>query len=117
MHSTAETSNRPWSASTRTFEWVCPDGVRFGGTYHGLEEVGGFFERVTTDVDDLHLDVDRFVDGGETVVVLGNSRGTARETGERIHIPFAQVLDMEDGHSTRFQEYADTAQMEQALGA
>lgn len=97
-------------------EWICPDGFRYGGTYHGPEEVGGFFERVTSDIDDLQLEIDRFIDGGETVVVVGQTRGTASETGNTLNSPFAHVLDLEDGQITRFQEYPDTAQMEQALG-
>ena len=98
-------------------EWVCPDGVRYGGIYHGPEEVGGFFERVSGDIDDLHLDVDRFIDDGETVVAIGSTRGTASETGESLDVPFAHVFDFEDDRITRFQEYPDTARMEQALGS
>lgn len=96
-------------------EWVCPEGYRYGGTYRGPGEVGEFFERVLSDVDDLHLDVQRFVDGGETVVVLGDLRGTAAETGESIDVPFAHVIDLADGHITRFQEFPDTASIERAL--
>lgn len=98
-------------------EWICPDGMRYGGTYRGPEEVGEFFERVTSDIDDLQLDIERFIDGGETIVATGYTRGTASETGENVEYPFAHVLDLENGRITRFQEYPDTAQMEQALGS
>ena len=97
-------------------EWVIPDGVRYGGTYRGPEEVGGFFERVSSDMDDQHLEIDRLIDGGSTVVAVGANRGTVSETGESVHIPFAHVIDLEDGRITRFQAYPDTAKMEQALG-
>lgn len=101
---------------TEDIEWICPDGIRYGGTYHGPEEVAGFFERINSDIDDLYLDIDRFIDGGETVVAVGTTRGTASETGESLEYPFAHVLDLADGQITRFQEYPDTAQMERALG-
>lgn len=97
-------------------KWVVPEGLRYGRTYHGPEEVGGFFERVLSDIEDLDVDTDRFINGGETVVVLGSARGTATKTGDTLDIPFAHVCDLTDGKITGFQEYNDTARMEQALG-
>lgn len=40
----------------------------------------------------------------------------AIKSGETFAVPFAHVHDMEDGQTTRFQQYTDTAQIEQALG-
>ncbi len=97
-------------------EWSTPEGYRYGGTYHGTEEVGTFFERAFSDIEDLTLDVDRFIDGGETVVVEGTLQGQAAETGRTLDIPFAHVIDILDGKVTRFQEFADTARFEHALG-
>lgn len=96
-------------------EWVTPEGYRYGGTYRGPDEVGGFFDRAFSDVDDLEVAVDRYVDGGETVVVVGSLRGTAAETGAALDVPVAHVIDLEDGHVTRFQEYVDTALFERTL--
>ncbi len=98
-------------------EWICPDGMRFGGTYHGRAEVGEFFEHVVSEIDDLQLEIDRFIDGGDTVVAVGTAHGTAADTGETVEYPFAHVLDLEDGSITRFQEYLDTAALENALGS
>lgn len=97
-------------------EWHEPEGWRYGGTYHGPDEVGSVFENAFSDIEDLELDTDRFIDGGETVVVLGTLRGTATESDETLAVPFAHVHDMEDGQTTRFQQYTDTAQIERTLG-
>jgi ketosteroid isomerase-like protein len=98
-------------------EWHAPEGAMFGGTYHGPEAVvENVFERVYAEIEDLELEVERFVDGGETVVALGRVHGRARDTGASLDIPFAHVIDMDGGKITRFQEYADTAQMNRDLG-
>lgn len=99
-------------------EWVEPEAFRYGGTYRGSDAVvENVFEPAFPDIEDLHLDVDRFIDDGETVVVLGCFQGRATETGDTLEVPFAHAIDLGDGHFTRFQDYIDTARMEQALGA
>ena len=99
-------------------EFVEPEGSRYGGTYHGPETVvEDLFGRIVSDIEDLHLDTDRFIDGGDTVVVTGSIQGTASETGETLDIPFAHVVDMEDGRITRLQDNVDTARLQEALEA
>jgi ketosteroid isomerase-like protein len=98
-------------------EWIEPEGSRYSGTYHGPEAVGGIFERLLADIDDFTVEPDRFLDAGETVVVLGHHRGTGAETGDELEVPFAHVWDMEDGRATRLQHYTDTARFERALEA
>lgn len=99
-------------------EWIEPERSRYGGTYHGPDAVvENVFEPTLSDVDDLQVEPDRFIDGGETVVALGHFRGTVAESGEDVEIPFAHAIDLADGRFVRFQNYTDTAQFERALEA
>lgn len=99
-------------------EWTEPAGLPYAGTYQGpAAVVENVFGRVAADVDGLELDVERIVDGGDTLVVIGTARGTVRETGERLDCPFAHVCDFEDGRLSRFVQYTDTAIWRQAVDA
>lgn len=99
-------------------EWVEPEGWPYGGTYHGPNAVvENVFEPALSDNEDFVVRPDRFIDGGETVVVVGAFRGTVAETGNSFDLPFAHVHDMEDGRITRTQVYTDTAQYQQAARA
>lgn len=99
-------------------EWIEPEGDIYGGTYHGPDAVmENVFSAIMEDFEELIVDADRFIDGGNTVVVMGAFRGTARETGEAFDVPFVQVCELEDGKLTRFTSCTDTLVWRQALEA
>ncbi len=90
-------------------EWREPDGIQFGGTHRGPAEVReNVFEPCMVEFDTFRVVPDRFVDGGDTVVVLGMFHATT-ESGERVDSPFAHVYELQDGRITRFANYTDTA--------
>lgn len=98
-------------------EWTEPEGSPFGGSYHGPEEVAeGVFSTLAAEIDGFQVTPDRYVDGGDTIVVIGESTGKGRETGRDMTVPFAHVCDLEDGKFVRFTDYTDTALFGQALG-
>ena len=52
-------------------EWIEPEGLPFGGSHHGPEAVAeNVFGPVMEPFESLELDVDRFIDGSDTIVVL-----------------------------------------------
>ena len=99
-------------------EWTEPEGLPYSGTHHGPESV---VENVLTPVmeqfEDMHLEVDRFVADGDTVVALGTARARGRETGTGLDNPFAHVYDIEDGQITQFVQYTNTHLSREAIGA
>jgi len=98
-------------------EWIEPAGARNSGSYHGPESVAeDVFADIATDYEGFQATPHRYVDGGDTIVVLGELSGTVRETGEEISVPFAQVCDLEDGKIVRFTDYYDTETVERAFG-
>ena len=99
-------------------EWTEPAGSPYGGTYRGPEAVlENVFGPSMEENDDFEVDAERFVDGGETVVVVGVFRGSNRETGARFDIPFAHVVDLTDGKVSRFVNYTDTATWQETSAA
>ena len=53
-----------------------------------------------------------FHDAGSTIVVEGRYSGTFKATGKALDAQFCHVWHVRDGRLCRFQQYADTAQMQ-----
>lgn len=87
--------------------WQVPAELPFGGTFHGVEEVLGYFGALAERFEALEVAVDRVLDAGPShVVVEGRDRfGTA---GEAVEIAFAHVATMRAGRIAAFREYLDT---------
>lgn len=95
--------------------WTNPEGSPISsGTFHGPDAVlenaflplGEQFER-------FEVTVDRFIDGGDTVVMEGTHRSTL--DGGIHKVPAVHVLDMQDGKVQQFTSYEDTALEQQLL--
>lgn len=85
--------------------------------YIGPEAVvEGVFARLGTDWDGWTLDIDEYLDAGDTAVVTGRYRATHKQTGNEIDAQFAHVWKVRDGKAVSFQQYVDTAQVQQAMG-
>jgi uncharacterized protein len=101
--------NTPMATMADNIEWIEPEGDIYGGTYHGPEEVlENVFTPCLEDFEDFQVDTDEFIDGGDTIVVLGTFRGMHRTTGKHLAVPFAHVCELEDGRMTRFIDHLDT---------
>jgi uncharacterized protein len=86
--------------------------------YRGPQAVAeGVFQRIVSDVEGFSVAPERFVDGGETIVVEGRYRGTMKATGSPVDAQFAHVWRLRDGKVIRFQQYTDTKQWAIAAGA
>ena len=66
------------------------------------------FEEAMEEFEMLQVEPERFIDGGDTVVVEGTFHCTTH-AGERIESPFAHVTKLRDGAITGFVNYTDTA--------
>ncbi len=79
--------------------------------YVGAQAVGeGVFGRIIAAVDGFSATPDRFVDGGDDVVVLGRYRGTMKHSGATLDTPFCHVYRLKDGQIASFQQYTDSEQ-------
>jgi ketosteroid isomerase-like protein len=100
---------------THDIEWVLPDAVPWGGTRHGHLGVIALVEIFDDHVDGLWADPDELIDAGDSVIVLGRMRGTARSGGGEFEVPFAHLWRLTDGVPSRFRAYYDTAPIIRAL--
>ena len=94
--------------------WSDPDSLPFGGTYTGHEEVLTFFQKLPEHWRELQVTPDEFVDGGDTIVVVGHHHGVAAKG--TFDGGFVHVWRMRDGKAASFEEYTDTARALEALG-
>lgn len=99
-------------------DWTEAEGFPYAGTYHGPRAVlEGVFMRLGSEWNGFAATPDEFIDGGDTVVVLGKYSGTYKKTGKSFQADFAHVWKMQDGKAIRFIQYVDTLLVHRALQA
>ncbi len=97
-------------------EWIHTAGFPGGGRHVGAEAVvHEVFDQHRDDWTEWQAVVHQWLEMGDTVVALGEYRGTSRETARFMTAAFAHVYDLQDGKIIRFREYADTAHIRDAL--
>lgn len=74
------------------------------------------FARVVQDYDGFTIGVDRIVGLGDTLLMEGRYTGSGKATGRPLDAQVAHVWDLRDGKVVRFQQYVDTAHLQQVLG-
>lgn len=97
-------------------EWTEAEGFPYGGTYRGPNSVlEGVFMRLGAEWDGFAAVPDEFIDGGDTIVVLGKYSGTYKATGKSFKADFAHVWKFQQGKAIRFVQYTDTLLVHRAL--
>lgn len=98
------------------FEWIVSDGFPYGGQYRGRDEVmEGVFSRIQAEWETFTHELDRLIDGGDTIVAIGQYEGTHGTTGKEVTAPMVHLFDIDDGMIQRFQQFTDTAAFQAAL--
>ena len=87
-------------------DWRSPEVLPQGGSFNGREAVGGFFAGIGEHWDDFQVDFNQVIDGGDTVVGVGETRGDLKGTGQAAY-GFTHVFTVQDGRIVRFREYVD----------
>ena len=98
--------------------WTEAEGFPYGGTYHGPKGVlEGVFMRLGSEWNGFAAVPHEFIDGGDTIVVLGKYSGTYKATSKSFEADFAHVWKLRDGKAARFVQYVDTLLVQHALDA
>lgn len=91
---------------------------RGGGTWIGGQAiVENLFVKLASEWDRFAASPSEFYDAGDTVVVEGRYTGTYRATGKSIDAQLCHVWKLRDGKVTSFQQYVDTAQLQEVMAA
>jgi uncharacterized protein len=99
-------------------DWIAPDSLPYGGTYHGHEGFQRYLAHALTHLDDdFQVVPDRVLADGEDVVVTGTLSGRARATGKPIDAPFVHLWTLDGGRATHMRYVIDTATVLDALAA
>ena len=85
--------------------WVGPDAI-----------VNNLFMKLATEWDAFTVHPQSFYDAGTSVIVEGRYTGTYKTTGQSMDTQVCHIWDIADGKVTRFQQYVDTAKMQDVMG-
>jgi ketosteroid isomerase-like protein len=102
------------AAFDENIEWNTPDSLPFGGTRRGHAGVGAFFEELANRWQELSVEPEEFIDGGDTIVVLVRDRATGPSGS--VDDTVVHLWRMRGGKAVSFTEFADTANALRALG-
>ncbi len=97
-------------------EWIEGDieGLPYAGTHRGTEAVlNNVFAQIPTTYDSFALAPQEWVDGGDTIVMLGEMSLT--KAGRDATLRVAQVWTMRDGRAVKFESFQDTHQTARLL--
>ena len=86
--------------------WVGPDAL-----------LKNLFMRIGAEWDGFTVHTKSFYGAGDSVIVEVRYSGTYTPTGKSIDAQACHVWDIKNGKVSKFQQYTDTAQLQDALGA
>jgi hypothetical protein len=85
--------------------WIGPDAV-----------VANLFAKMGEDWTEFTVHPELFHEAGDVVTVEGRYTATHKGTGKGLDCQICHVWTVGEGKITRFQQYVDTAQMQQVMG-
>lgn len=90
--------------------WTEAEGGPYGGVSIGPDAVlADVFMRLGGEWDGFAAVPHEFIDGGSTVVALGEYSGTCKATGKPLKATFAHIWKFRDGKVVSFEQHTDTA--------
>lgn len=82
-----------------------------GNPYVGPQAIGErVFGRLLAAIDGFTVAPDRFVDGGDDVIVFGRYGGRMKHSGATLDAPFCHAYRFKGDRIVSFQQYTDSAQ-------
>jgi ketosteroid isomerase-like protein len=97
-------------------EWVNPGDALEPGTRTGIEAFTSITEGLDNTIGDFRMDVERFTDVGDRVVVIATMRGHGSASGVEIERRHGAVWTIRDGQAIRFQWFYEPDDALEAVG-
>ena len=79
--------------------------------------VQGLFARLGSEWDYWNVEIEEILDAGNTVVATGRSKAQHKVTRVVLDAQFVHIWRIRAGRIVQFQQYADTAQAQRAVGS
>ena len=98
-----EAEGNPYMPSGKA--WVGPDAI-----------LNNLFMRIGAEWDGFTVHPNTFYSAGNSVIVEARYTGTYKPTGKTLDAQACHVWDVDNGKVTRFQQYVDTAQLQDVIG-
>ena len=87
-----------------------------GNPYRGPDAVlEGVFQRLAAEWDSFGVSPTDVLDAGDAAVGYGYYSGVHRTTGKAVRAQFCHMFWFRDGKVSRFQQYTDTLQFQEAV--
>jgi len=86
----------------------------WGGHYTSHDGVKKFLTTLSEHIDS-QVQVERMIDAGDKIAVVGRTVGKARKTKLEFDVPIVHIWTMREGQVIRFEPYIDNATMLAAL--
>jgi len=86
--------------------WVGPDAV-----------LNNLFMKLGAEWDGFTVHPKSFYDAGDSIIVEGRYTASYKATGKSINAQFCHIWNVRDGRLSKFQQYVDTAKLQEAMGA
>jgi ketosteroid isomerase-like protein len=87
-----------------------------GEAWVGPDAVLNLFMKLGSEWDGFTVHPRSFHDAGASVIVEGRYTGKYKATGKSMDTQCCHVWDVKDGKVTRFQQYVDTAKLQDVMG-
>jgi ketosteroid isomerase-like protein len=97
-------------------EWVNPSDAVEPGTRVGIEAFSSITDRLDETIGALRMDVERFIDAGDRVVVIATMRGHGSASGVEVERRHGSVWTIRHGKAVRFQWFQDPDEALDAVG-
>jgi uncharacterized protein len=103
-------------AMAQDITWEEPESVPYG-SHTGRDAVAEkVFSLVVQHIEDFSVQPDEWIDGGDTVVVLGTYRGRGSATGKVLDTPFVHIWRFAQGKISGFRTSFDTHRWLEVIG-
>ena len=91
----------------------CPQ-VPWGGVFQGVNEAKLFFGKVDTYLDS-HVAIERLINGGDRIAVIGRAHGIIKDNGGPFDVPIMHLWEFKNKLARRLEIVIDVPVMQAAL--
>jgi ketosteroid isomerase-like protein len=111
-----ETGELPWDLIDPDVEWVIDPSGNLAGPYHGHDGVSLYLKQLHDALDRLRLEIDEFVDAGDSVVALGRMRVHGKRSDVTVEQQMALLCRVWNGRILTLRTYIRQAEALEAAG-